>query len=342
MMDKLTYRESGVDVVEADHLISRYASLAKKTNTDGVLGGIGGFAGFYSLPTGLDDPVLVACTDGVGTKLRLLIDGDQVRTAGKDAAAMCLNDLATCGARPLFMLDYLAVGKLEPNVATAVVAGFADYCRQANCALLGGETAEMPGFYPQGDFDVAGFAIGVVERKNIIDGRSCRAGDLVLGLASSGLHSNGFSLVRLLLDKGFISAGDDCGGTPLGQALLTPTRLYLPLAQELAALPGVKAMAHITGGALPGNIGRTVPDNLDVVVDLESWPRPPVYTNLTQGGVSPEELMKTFNMGIGFTVVVDRKIAETVQDLCQGAGIETWQIGKLEAGSGKVKFDGRL
>lgn len=342
MMDKLTYRESGVDVAGADKLIGRYADLAKKTNTDGVLGGIGGFAGLYSLPAGLEDPVLVACTDGVGTKLRLLIDGGQARTAGKDAAAMCLNDLATCGARPLFMLDYLAVGKLEPTVATEVVAGFSDYCRQADCALLGGETAEMPGFYPQGDFDVAGFAIGVAERKKIIDGRSCRPGDLVLGLASSGLHSNGFSLVRLLLDKGFISAEDDCGGAPLGQALLTPTRLYLPLAQELAALPGVKAMAHITGGALPGNIGRTVPDSLDVVVDLESWPRPPVYTNLARGGVSPEELMRTFNLGIGFTVVADRETTGTISDLCRGSGIETWQIGRLESGSGKVRFDGRL
>lgn len=341
-MEKLTYQESGVDVAAADKLIGQYAALAQTTNCDGVLAGIGGFAGFYALPAGLKNPVLVACTDGVGTKLRLLIDRGLARTAGKDAAAMCLNDLATCGAKPLFMLDYLAAGKLAPDTAREVVAGFADYCRQAGCALLGGETAEMPGFYPGGDFDVAGFALGVVERERIINGSKCQKGDVVLGLASSGLHSNGFSLVRMLLDKGLIASDKDLGGSPLGQELVTPTRLYLPLAQELAALPGVKAMAHITGGGLPGNVGRTVPASLDVEIELGSWPRPPVYAAFARGGVSDQELLATFNLGIGFTVVAAPEGAVAVAERCRNAGVETWRIGKLVNGSGKVRFNGSL
>lgn len=335
-MERLTYKESGVDVAAADSLIDDYGALARAANTGHVLSGIGGFAGFLALPGDYEKPVLVACTDGVGTKLRLLIDAGLARTAGKDAAAMCLNDLATCGAQPLFMLDYLAVGKLEPNIAREVVAGFADYCRQANCALLGGETAEMPGFYPPGDFDVAGFAVGVAEEEKIIDGSRCRAGDLVLGLASSGVHSNGFSLVRMLLDRGLIRTDMDCAGVPLGQALLQPTRLYLPLAQNLAKLPGVKAMAHITGGGLPGNVARTVAKDLDTVIDGRSWPLPPVFATIARGGVPRQEMLATFNMGIGYTVVSDPDQADTVIDLCRQAGIETWRIGRLTTGSGRV------
>jgi len=335
-MDKLTYKESGVDVAAADKLIGDYAALAKSANTAHVLSGIGGFAGFLSLPGGYEKPVLVACTDGVGTKLRLLIDRGLPRTAGKDAAAMCLNDLATCGAQPLFMLDYLAVGKLEPDIAREVVAGFADYCRQADCALLGGETAEMPGFYPLGDFDVAGFAVGVAEEKRIVDGSRCQAGDLVLGLASSGVHSNGFSLVRMLLDRGLIKMDMDCAGVPLAQALLEPTRLYLPLGQILAALQGVKAMAHITGGGLPGNVGRTVAKDLDTVIESCSWPLPAVFEIIARTGVPRQEMFATFNMGIGYTVVSDPGQANIVIEICRRAGIEAWRIGSLVPGSGKV------
>lgn len=330
---KLTYKESGVDVQAADKLVADYGQLASAASTQHVLSGIGGFAGFLALPQGYKEPVLVACTDGVGTKLRLLIDANQAETAGKDAAAMCLNDLATSGASPLFMLDYLATGKLEPNTARQVVAGFADYCQRASCALLGGETAEMPGFYPPGDFDVAGFAVGVVDRQRIVTGEGCRAGDVVIGLASSGLHSNGFSLVRLLLEQGLLELTDD---------ILNPTRLYLPLAQDLASREGVKAMAHITGGGLPGNVARTIPKDLDAVLNLNSWDRSDVFAAMAKAGVQQEEMLSTFNMGIGFTVVCDPAQAEEIMDTCRGAGVEGWEIGYLAPGKGRVKIGAQV
>lgn len=335
-MSEFTYKKSGVDVAAADRLIEDYRTLSEKIGTSNVLAGVGGFAGFYLLPPGYEQPVLVACTDGVGTKLRLLIDRGLAGTAGRDAAAMCLNDLATCGAAPLFMLDYLAVGQLEPAQAREVVAGFADYCRQAGCALLGGETAEMPGFYPPGDFEVAGFALGVVEKEQIVDGRDTEAGDLVLGLASSGLHSNGFSLVRLLLEQGLLDQGLDCGGVPLGQVLVRPTRLYTPLAQALARMPGVKAMAHITGGGLPGNVGRTIPKDLDVVIEARSWPRPPVFDLIAKAGVAWPEMLATFNLGIGYTLVVGRDRANRVIAFCRRKGFSAWIIGSLRQGRGQV------
>jgi len=341
-MSKLTYKNSGVDTAAAEKLVGTYGQLAKQTSTEHVLSGVGGFAGFLALPKGYQHPVLVACTDGVGTKLRLLIDAGTPRTAGMDAAAMCLNDLATSGAQPLFMLDYLAVGKLDPIIAKEVVGGFADYCNQAGCALLGGETAEMPGFYPIGDFDVAGFAVGVVERDSIVNGQNCKPGDIVIGLASSGVHSNGFALVRVLLDQGLIDADKVYPGMscPLMEALLVPTRLYLPLAQHLAKLPGVKAMANITGGGLPGNIARSVPDNFDHIIDGRSWPLPPIFQVMAQAGVSREELFAAFNMGIGFTVIVDPSHPATVIDICREAGVEAWAIGQISEGTGLVRIDG--
>lgn len=338
---KLTYKESGVDVAAAELLVESYKNLAAATSTRHVLSGVGGFAGFFSLPQGYAHPVLVACTDGVGTKLRLLIQAGCPEVAGMDAAAMCLNDLATCGAQPLFMLDYLAVGRLEEGAAKAVVSGFAAYCRQAGCALLGGETAEMPGFYPPGDFDVAGFALGVVEKEKLVDGSRCRPGDIVLGLASSGLHSNGFSLVRLLLERGLLDAEATYPGMGglLEEELLKPTRLYLPLAQGLAGL-GAGAMAHITGGGLPGNAARTLPRHLDMVLDTGRWPQPPIYAVMALAGVSRDELLATFNMGIGFTVAMAPDLAQEALRLCERAGIPAWQIGRLVPGTGKVKIDG--
>lgn len=340
-MSDISYKSSGVDVAAADKLVATYSKLAKLTSTGLVLNGIGGFAGFLALPGGYKEPVLAACTDGVGTKLRLLIDAGQPETAGKDAAAMCLNDLATSGAQPLFMLDYLATGKLEPETASAVVSGFADYCRQAGCALLGGETAEMPGFYPQADFDVAGFAVGVVEKKEIIDGSRCQEGDAVIGIASSGLHSNGFSLFRLLLTKGLLEGDRVYPGleTTLLEAALAPTRLYLPLARDLAEA-GVKAMAHITGGGLPGNAARTIPGSLDMIIASQNWRPSPIYEILNSTGVSRTELFATFNMGIGFTAVVDPDHVDAVIDLCRAGGADAWQIGRLVSGSGKVRIDG--
>ena len=341
-MAKLTYKDSGVDVAAADKLVGEYGKLAKSAATEHVLSGIGGFAGFLALPQGYQQPVLVACTDGVGTKLRLLIQAGQPRTAGQDAAAMCLNDLATSGAQPLFMLDYLATGKLEPGVAREVVAGFADYCAQAGCALLGGETAEMPGFYPPGDFDVAGFSVGVVDREKIIDGGDCKPGDVVIGLASSGVHSNGFSLVRMLLEQGLIEGDRLYPGmdSTLLEALLAPTRLYLPLVKDLAELAGIKAMAHITGGGLPGNIARTVPNHLDVVLESSRWSLPMVYQIIAQAGVARDEMFATFNMGLGYTVIAEPNETSTVIDLCRQAGINAWVVGELTEGTGRVIING--
>lgn len=334
-MTRLNYKDSGVDVAAADKLVGKYRRLAAETNQEGVLAGVGGFAGFMALPPGYRQPVLTACTDGVGTKLRLLIDRGLHRTAGLDAAAMCLNDLATSGARPLFMLDYLATGVLEPAAAAEVVAGFAQYCRSCHCALLGGETAEMPGFYPPGDYDVAGFAVGVVERDEVVDGSRCSAGDAVIGLASAGVHSNGFSLVRALLDRGLL-----CPDAKLWQQLLAPTRLYLPLVRELLQQAEIRAMAHITGGGISGNAARPVPDGLDVELDWGSWPVPRVFGAIEAAGVERKEMVATFNMGLGYIVVVPRQQAAAVVQFCSRRGIPASQVGRLVAGCGRVRING--
>ncbi|MTI95950.1 MAG: phosphoribosylformylglycinamidine cyclo-ligase [Firmicutes bacterium] len=338
---KLTYKDSGVDVQAADKLVTEYGNLAEATDQSHVLSGVGGFAGFFALPEGYRQPVLVSCTDGVGTKLRLLIDHDRPEVAGMDAAAMCLNDLATSGARPLFMLDYLACGQLSPDVAKRVVAGFAQYCRESKCTLLGGETAEMPGFYPQGDFDIAGFAVGVVERDEIVDGSTCCEGDVVIGLASNGLHSNGFSLFRKLLSEGLLAMEETYPGLDgsLAEAALKPTRLYTALVEQVRKDVNVKAMTNVTGGGLPGNLARTVPKHLDVIVQSNSWPRPAIYQLLAKAGIDEAELMATFNAGIGYTLVVSKEEAEQAIAACNNLGCEAWQIGHLSPGSGQVKID---
>lgn len=334
-MTQLTYRASGVDVAAAEKLVDDYRQLAGETNQAGVLAEVGGFAGFFALPQGYREPVLTACTDGVGTKLRLLIERNLHGTAGVDAAAMCLNDLATSGARPLFMLDYLATGVLDPAAARAVVAGFADYCRRCGCALLGGETAEMPGFYPPGDYDVAGFAVGVAEREAIIDGSKCRPGDAVIGLASAGAHANGFSLVRALLDEGLLRPDEK-----MWEQLLAPTRLYYPLIRDLMAEVEIRAMAHITGGGLVGNAARPLPEDLDLKLNWGSWPLPPLFAALEAAGVERSELVATFNMGLGYTLVVAPEQAETAIEHCRRRGIPAYQAGSLADGSGKVKIHG--
>jgi phosphoribosylformylglycinamidine cyclo-ligase len=337
---KLTYAASGVATAKADALVEEYKAIAAATNQAGVVAGVGGFSGFFALPPGYQEPVLTAATDGVGTKLRLLLDYNLPRWAGRDAAAMCLNDLATSGAKPLFMLDYLAMGKLETETAREVVAGFADYCREADCVLLGGETAEMPGFYPPGDLDIAGFALGVVERRQIIDGSRCQAGDLVIGLASSGLHSNGYSLIRLLVREGLLDLNKDYPGLegPLWQQLLEPTRLYTRQAAALCAALSPGAFAHITGGGLLGNAARTLPSHLDMLLD-QPWPQSPLYQLLIQSGVSKEELFATFNMGIGFTVIMSPGEAQLAIKLVEDFGQQAWLIGRLIPGTGQVRLD---
>ncbi len=334
-MSKRTYRDSGVDVEAADALTGEYKQMALSTCQQGVLGGVGGFSGMIELPQGLQSPVITACTDGVGTKLRLLIDRKLHETAGMDAAAMCLNDLVTAGARPLFMLDYLATGALDGAAAKGVVAGFARYCQLAGGALLGGETAEMPGFYPPGDYDVAGFAVGVVEKEKIIDGRNCQPGDAVVGVASNGVHSNGFSLVRALLDDGSLQPTDRGW-----QQLLGPTLLYVPFVRALLQQANVSAMAHITGGGLIGNAARTVGDKLDVVLNWASWDYPEIFAEIEKTGVERREMLSTFNCGLGYIVIVPRDEKGKVIDCAGAQGFKAWEVGSLAPGSGKVVVNG--
>ncbi len=334
-MSRRTYKDSGVDVAAADALTHDYKKLASKTCQQGVLSGVGGFSGMIELPAGLQNPVITACTDGVGTKLRLLIDRNLHETAGMDAAAMCLNDLVTTGARPLFMLDYLATGVLDRQAAKEVVAGFAHYCQLAGCALLGGETAEMPGFYPVGDYDVAGFAVGVVEKEKIIDGKSCRPGDVVIGVAANGVHSNGFSLVRKLLTEEELQPR-----TQGWQQLLAPTALYVPFVRELLQQTTVAAMAHITGGGLIGNAARTVGRELDVVLNWGGWDYLGIFADIEKAGVEREEMLSTFNCGLGYIVIVPRDKMKKVIDCAGAQGLEAWEVGSLAPGSGKVVVNG--
>ena len=314
------YARSGVDIDAGEELVARLRPLAAATARPGVLADFGGFAaGFDPRAAGFADPVLLAATDGVGTKLAVAIAADRLDTVGVDLVAMCVNDLVVQGATPLFFLDYFATGRLDVDRATAVMRGIAAGCRVAGCALIGGETAEMPGFYADGDFDLAGFAVGAVERGRLLDGRSVTAGDAVIGIASSGVHANGFSLVRrLVAEQGLDWAAPapfpvaDQPTATLADALLTPTRIYVPAALAAIGTGAVKALAHITGGGLLDNIPRTLPDGLGVVLDAAAWPVPPVFGWLAQAGALPSiDLARTFNLGIGMTAIV---AAERVAD----------------------------
>jgi phosphoribosylformylglycinamidine cyclo-ligase len=297
-----------------------------------VLGSIGGFAGLCSLPSDIEDPVLVSGTDGVGTKLKLAFELGRHDTIGIDLVAMCVNDIITVGARPLFFLDYFATSKLDVDQGEAVIKGIAEGCRQAECALLGGETAELPGFYATGEYDLAGFAVGVVSRKRIVDGESVRLGDLVVGVASSGLHSNGFSLARRVLFGGDapLSVHDSSGsGVPLGEALLRPTRIYVGAAR-LALDHGVHAMCHITGGGLPENLPRVTPKGLGIAIDPSAWTVDPVFTLIQErGGVADAEMRRTFNMGVGFVMVVNPQRAEALVDALSAAGERAFVMGEV-------------
>jgi len=329
----LTYREAGVDIEAGNALVERIRPAVARTARPGVVGGIGGFGGLFALEPGRwREPVLVAGTDGVGTKLRLAIAAGRHRGVGVDLVAMCANDVAVQGAEPLFFLDYYATGRLDVDVAAEVVEGVAEGCVQAGCALLGGETAEMPGMYAPGDYDLAGFCVGVVERERLVDGRGCAPGDVLVGLASSGPHSNGYSLIRRILEHtgaDLAQALDD--GTPLGEALLAPTRIYV---RALLALHGaglLKAAAHITGGGLPENLPRVLPEGVRAVVDADAWPEPPVFAWLrAHGPVARAEMYRTFNCGVGMVVVVPAAEAERALALAREAGETAWAIGRLE------------
>ncbi len=337
-MTSLTYRDAGVDIETGDALVDAIKPLAKSTSRAGVMGGLGGFGALFDLKAaGYTDPVLVSATDGVGTKLRLAIDAGYHDAVGIDLVAMCVNDLVVQGAEPLFFLDYFATGKLELAQARAVIAGIAEGCRQAGSALVGGETAEMPGMYAKDDYDLAGFSVGAAERDALLPREDVRAGDVLLGLASSGVHSNGFSLVRRILEatnQGVSAPAPFAGGVSLGQALLTPTRIYVKSVLALHKAKLLKAAAHITGGGLPGNLPRVLPQGTVGVVDATAWDVPPVFGWLARNGnVAPEEMLRVFNCGIGMVLVLAEEDVETATALLAEAGETVSRIGRIEPGA---------
>ena len=334
-----SYKDSGVDIEAGANLVERIKPLARSTERTGVLGGLGGFGGLFDpKAAGYDDPVLVAATDGVGTKLKIAIETNLHSTVGIDLVAMCVNDLVVQGAEPLFFLDYFATGRLNPEAAADVVDGIAEGCRQAGCALIGGETAEMPGMYGDGDYDLAGFSVGAAERGNLLPRDDIGTGDVLLGMASSGVHSNGFSLVRHVLAGKNLDLAAAAAFDPdksWGEALLTPTRIYVQpcLALHQAAL--CKAFAHITGGGLTKNIPRILPDGMAADLDAASWPFPPVFTWLTgEGAVPADEMARTFNCGIGMLVVVAAENAEAATEILSDAGETVFRIGEIVTRNG--------
>ncbi|XXT19123.1 phosphoribosylformylglycinamidine cyclo-ligase [Sorangium sp. So ce269] len=343
----VTYREAGVDIDAGDALVERIKRLAKPTRTPEVLADVGGFAGLCLLPGGLSEPVLVSGTDGVGTKLKVAFATGVHDTVGIDLVAMCVNDVLTVGARPLFFLDYFATGKLDVDVGEAVVRGIAEGCKQAGCALIGGETAELPGMYADGEYDLAGFSVGVVERSRILDGKRIAAGDAVIGVASSGLHSNGYSLARRVLEKEMgLRMGDrvDELGATVGEALLTPTRIYARAITALLAASGdaVRGLSHITGGGLPGNLPRVLPDGLGARLDLGSYQRPAVFQVLQRGGpVEEAEMRRTFNLGVGLVAVVEKGAADRAIEALAGSGERAWVLGEVVS-VGDVPFEERV
>ncbi len=339
-MAGLTYRDAGVDADAGDRLVDRIAPLAKRTRIPEVLGDVGGFAGLCAVPSGLTEPVLVSGTDGVGTKLKIAFLADKHDTVGIDLVAMCVNDVITTGARPLFFLDYFATSKLDVGRAEAVIRGIALGCTDAGCALLGGETAELPGFYADGEYDLAGFSVGVVERAKILDGTRVRAGDAVVGLASSGLHSNGFSLVRrALFDAAKMSVATHVPelGATVGEALLVPTRIYARAARAALEAGDVHAMSHITGGGLPGNVPRVLPDGLGVELDARAWKRPAIFDLIQRAGsVAEDEMRRVFNVGIGMVMAVAPADADAIVRALRGAGESATVIGRVSAMPGAV------
>jgi phosphoribosylformylglycinamidine cyclo-ligase len=326
----ISYRDAGVDIEAGDALVERIKPLARRTLRPEVLGGIGGFGALMELPARYKEPVLVSGTDGVGTKLLLAIRLGIHHTVGIDLVAMSVNDILVQGAEPLFFLDYFACGKLDVDMAEQVVSGIAKGCELAGCALIGGETAEMPGMYPPGDYDLAGFAVGVAEKSRLITGRDIHPGDAVLGLASSGPHSNGYSLIRKLLDISGADANSDFHGRPLGQVLLEPTRIYVkPLLALMAELP-VKGLAHITGGGITENVPRILAEGLTARLRRDSWTMPPVFQWLQQAGnVADDEMLRTFNCGIGMVLVVAPEHADAAARFLAERGETVYRLGEI-------------
>ena len=340
----LTYAQAGVDIDAGNALVDRIKPAAKSTNRAGVLAGLGGFGGLFDLKAaGYDDPVLVAATDGVGTKLKIAFDTGHVGKVGIDLVAMCVNDLICQGAEPLFFLDYFACGALDIDTAARIVEGVAEGCRMSGAALIGGETAEMPGMYPAGEFDLAGFSVGAMDRGKSLPA-GVAAGDILLGLASDGVHSNGYSLVRKIVELSGLDWTDPApfADASVGEALLTPTRIYVQPVLAALKTGGVHGLAHITGGGLTENLPRVMPDGLGARIDLNAWSLPPVFKWLCEvGGVAESELLKTFNAGLGMVVVVAADQAQAIADGLRAAGETVFEIGTVNETEG-VQYSGSL
>ncbi|MGM8871440.1 phosphoribosylformylglycinamidine cyclo-ligase [Psychrobacter sp. 2Y5] len=338
MSDKpsLSYKDAGVDIDAGDALVQRIKSVAKATTRPEVVGGLGGFGALCRIPTGYTSPLLVSGTDGVGTKLKLALQLDRHDTIGIDLVAMCVNDLLVCGAEPLFFLDYYATGKLDVDTAATVVSGIGEGCKLANCALIGGETAEMPGMYQDEDYDLAGFCVGVVEEAEVITGEHVSEGDVLIALASSGAHSNGYSLVRKVIEVSGIdvsTSDEQLDGQPIQDALMAPTRIYVKAIKALQDTLGssaLHAMSHITGGGLTDNLPRVLPDNLAASIDTNSWQFSELFTWLqTQGNIAQSEMYRTFNCGVGFVIVVPKQQADKAIEILNDNGEQAWQLGEM-------------
>ena len=331
-MSSISYKDAGVDIDAGDALVERIKPLARRTMRPEVLAGIGGFGALIEISKKYQEPVLVSGTDGVGTKLKLAFELNRHDTVGIDLVAMSVNDILVQGAEPLFFLDYFATGKLSLDTAEAVIAGIATGCEQAGCALIGGETAEMPGMYPEGEYDLAGFAVGVVEKRKVIGGQTIVAGDVVLGLASSGAHSNGYSLIRRIVERAQPDLAADFHGKPFADALIAPTRIYVKPLLKLMEAVTVKGMAHITGGGLTGNVPRVLPENVTAVIRQSAWTLPPLFQWLqAQGQVADAEMHRVFNCGIGMVVIVAAAEAARAQELLTTAGETVYTLGRIEA-----------
>jgi phosphoribosylformylglycinamidine cyclo-ligase len=346
-MTKMTYRDAGVDIDAGEFFVEKIKPMVAATMRPEVLKGVGGFSSLVALPAGLKEPLLVSGTDGVGTKLKLAFEADNHRTVGIDLVAMCANDVLVTGAEPLFFLDYYACSSLSPDKAAEVVSGIAEGCRSAGCALVGGETAELPGFYAQGEYDLAGFVVGVVDKSKVITGEKAKAGDAVIGLASSGVHSNGYSLVRAVLEKSGLGLSDTISGydAPLSEVLLRPTQIYCKPVRALMEKVEVKALAHITGGGLVENIPRTLRADLSVRLQA-GWPMPPVFRWLAETGpVEEKEMLRTFNMGIGMTAVIAKEDVDAALSCLEENGILAYRIGEVvptEADKPRVVIEGKV
>ncbi|NLQ16134.1 phosphoribosylformylglycinamidine cyclo-ligase [Marinomonas sp. M1K-6] len=326
----ISYKDAGVDINAGNQLVERIKGVSKKTRRPEVMGGLGGFGALTRLPTKYKNPILVSGTDGVGTKLRLAMDLNQHDTIGIDLVAMCVNDLVVAGAEPLLFLDYYATGKLDIDVAANVVTGIGEGCLQAGCALVGGETAEMPGMYHDGDYDLAGFCVGVVEEENIIDGSNVKAGDILIALGSSGPHSNGYSLIRKILEVSKADLNQDIDGVALKDALMEPTRIYVKPILKLMETISVNALAHITGGGLLENIPRVLPESAAARIDATSWKRPAVFDWLQeQGNVEQEEMYRVLNCGVGMVLSIDAEKADDALAILKAEGENAWIIGDV-------------